>query len=256
MMNSVNEREIINIIVDSIRKKLLHYKPETSILPFHTRILGKDRMALYSFLQSLNTTFGTTIYEPVAISIANEKFMEKYRGKHAGNTISSDAHIVIQEIMDDLVTGKGTPDKQNEIKRIKSVCRSGRPQTVKLTKIDIYLRSLDTVYMFDIKSAKPNIGEFKGFKRTLLEWTAAQLYIEPSINIVTGIAIPYNPYEPKPYERWAMQGIFDLSKEIFVAEEWWNFLADDFIYDDLLVCFEKTGIILRQEIDDFFAKFN
>ncbi|MDR0411845.1 MAG: TdeIII family type II restriction endonuclease, partial [Treponema sp.] len=27
-------------------------------MPFHYRLLGRDRMALFSFIQSLNTTFG------------------------------------------------------------------------------------------------------------------------------------------------------------------------------------------------------
>jgi len=109
--------------------------------------------------------------------------------------------------------------------------------------------------MYDIKSAKPNIGEFKGFKRTLLEWVAAELYIDPNANIVTGIAIPYNPYDPQPYERWTMQGMFDLAKEVLVAEEWWNFLADDLVYGDLLDCFEVAGIKLREEIDQYFKRF-
>lgn len=37
-------------------------------MPFHTRLLGKDRMALFSFIHSLNTNFGTSIFEPVALA--------------------------------------------------------------------------------------------------------------------------------------------------------------------------------------------
>jgi type II restriction enzyme len=41
---------------------------------------------------------------------------------------------------------------------------------VKPTKIDVYLeKESGEKYLFDIKTAKPNKGGFKEFKRTLLE---------------------------------------------------------------------------------------
>jgi len=43
-------------------------------MPFHTRLLGEDRLALYSFIHSLNTNFGTTIFEPVAVALASTHF--------------------------------------------------------------------------------------------------------------------------------------------------------------------------------------
>ena len=95
----------------------------------------------------------------------------------------------------------------------------------------------------------------KGFKRTLLEWTAAELANNPKAEVNTLIAIPYNPYEPKPYARWTMKGMFDLSKEILVAEELWDFLGGAGTYNVLLDCFEEVGIELRPEIDSYFANF-
>jgi hypothetical protein len=54
-------KKIENTIKQCIRNKFLTYKPETNHMPFHYRLLGRDRMALFSFIQSLNTTFGTSI---------------------------------------------------------------------------------------------------------------------------------------------------------------------------------------------------
>lgn len=70
---------IENTIKDSLRKKFQTYKPETNNMPFHYRLLGRDRMALFSFIHSINTTFGTSIFEPVAEAIAglNFKFAQK-----------------------------------------------------------------------------------------------------------------------------------------------------------------------------------
>ncbi len=44
-------------------------------------------------------------------------------------------------------------------------------------------------------------------------------------------------------------------KELKVAEELWDFLGNDRVYEELLNCFERAGIELREEIDDYFSKF-
>ena len=49
-------RKIEDTIKDSLRKKFSSYRPETKHMPFHYRLLGKDRMALFSFIHPLNTT--------------------------------------------------------------------------------------------------------------------------------------------------------------------------------------------------------
>ena len=49
---------------------------------------------------------------------------------------------------------------------------------VKPTKIDVLLESKKgELYLIDIKTAKPNVGGFKEFKGTLLEWAATTLAI-------------------------------------------------------------------------------
>jgi len=73
--------------------------------------------------------------------------------------------------------------------------------------------------LFDIKTAKPNAGGFKEFKRTLLEWIAATLAVNPECKVHSLIAIPYNPYAPEKYKRWTMRGMIDLHQEVMVAEE-------------------------------------
>ena len=82
--------------------------------------------------------------------------------------------------MDDLISGSVSPNKKEEIGKIEKVAKIGEIKNVKLTKIDIYLESNEEIYMIDLKAAKPNFGEFKGFKRTLLEWTAAQYLEKPT----------------------------------------------------------------------------
>jgi len=112
------------------------------------------------------------------------------------------------------------------------------------------------LYFFDIKTAKPNKGGFKEYKRTLLEWVACLLAEQPKTKINTLIAIPYNPYEPKPYSHWTMAGMLDLENELKVADEFWDFLGGKGTYLQLLKIFEQVGIELRHEIDNYFARYN
>jgi len=248
--------EVEKVLKNSLRHKFQNYNPEPAVMPFHTRLLGKDRMALFSFIHSLNTNFGTSIFEPVAVAIASNNFAKAETQQTAGTKISTEAHKIIQTIMDNLSTANDSPNKKNEIDLIRKVSQKGEMKTVKPTKVDVKLTKNDgTIYLIDIKTAKPNAGGFKEFKRTLLEWIATTLAENPKANIETLIAIPYNPYEPQQYNRWTMRGMIDLDNELKVAEEFWDFLGGKGAYSSLLDIFERVGVELRPEIDDYFAKY-
>lgn len=246
---------IKDTIKDSLRSKFSSYKPETSNMPFHFRLLGKDRMALFSFIHSLNTTFGTSIFEPVAETLANLNFPVAKRQYAMGNEISELAQTEINHIMNELSIGR-SPNKAEETERIRKFCNKGKINKIKTVKADLFIQDVNKeVHLFDLKTVKPNISNFKDFKRTLLEWVAIFLLKYPDVKVNSYIAIPYNPYEPKPYERWTLKGMLDLEKELKVADEFWDFLGGDGAYSELLNCFERVGIELRPEIDEYFSKF-
>ena len=192
-------QQVEAVLRNSLHNKFQNYNPEPASMPFHTRLLGKDRMALFSFIHSLNTNFGTSIFEPVALTLASTTFKGAKSQAIAGTKISDAAQRVIQDIMDELTAANSKPNKPDEIEAIRKVCQTGNMKTVKPTKVDIWLQGHDNqLFLFDIKTAKPNKGGFKEFKRTLLEWTACVLAENPTTEVNTLIAIPYNPYEPKP----------------------------------------------------------
>ena len=231
------------------------FDPEPGEKPFHTRLLGEGHIALFSFIHSLNTNFGSSIFEPVALTLAEGKFLEIERQKNVGEEISGLAQVEIQKIIDNLTLEK-KPDKKKEIEAIRRVCQQGEMRQIKPTKVDIFLeRKSGEMYLFDLKTAKPNKDAFKGFKRTLLEWVAIVFAQNPQANINTLIAIPYNPYAPKPYSRWTMAGMLDLAYELKVAEDFWDFLGGKGTYKGLLTCFEEVGYELRDEVDEYFSRY-
>jgi len=250
-----NKNHIVETIKNCLRDKFLHYLPETQNMPFHYRLLGKDRMALFSFIQSLNTTFGTSIYEPVAKELAKPNFKTVETQFKLGSIITETAQKEIQKILNNLSMGKDV-DKLDEIERIRKVSRAGKENNLKSVNVDLFLVSKNNeVFMFDLKTVKPNITDFTSYKRNLLQWLAIYFYQNPKAKIHTLISIPYNPYEPKPYARWTMKGMLDLKNELMIAGEFWDFLGGKNTYIDLLDCFEKAGIELRPDIDKYFSRF-
>ena len=255
MLTQQQKSNIQQVISTCLRNKFKNYVPENNYMPFHFNLLGKDRMALYSFMQSLLTTFGTSIFEPVAAALARNNFAKVETQYVVGQTIYADCQQTVQNIVNKL-TYNPQPNKTNEIAELK-LHLSGSVNKLKPAKVDLFVENSNgEQYFFDLKTAKPNKGDFQKFKQTLLEWAGIALTRNKDVKINTLIAIPYNPYEPKPYQFWTMAGMLDINNELKVAEQFWDFLGGAGAYNDLLDCFEKSGQELRPEIDNYFAKFN
>ena len=247
------QTDIKNIVKSCLLAKLESYSPETRHMPFHFRLIGQDRVALFSFIHSLNTSFGTKIFEPVAQLIATNTYRFACKQYEVGTQISSQAQAEIQEILNQLSMKEETPNKIVEVERIRSVCRSGEMKSLKPVRADLFFEdSSGSVFLCDVKTAKPNISGFKDLKRTLLDWVAIYLAKYPDADIQSFVGIPYNPYEPKPYQRWTLQSTLDLDRELKVAAEFWNLLGGGDVYEDILNCFQTVGAELDLEINNRF----
>lgn len=255
MLTQQQKSNIQQVISTCLRNKFKNYVPQNNYMPFHTRLLGKDRMALYSFMQSLLTTFGTSIFEPVAAALARNNFVKVETQYVVGQSIYADCQQSVQAIINKL-TYNPKPDKIKELEVLQKHL-SGIKNKLKPAKIDLFVENdKGEQFLFDLKTAKPNKGDFQKYKQTLLEWAGIAYTSNKNAKIHTLIAIPYNPYEPEPYQFWTMAGMLDIDNELKVAEDFWNFLGGEGAYNDLLDCFERAGVELRSEIDNYFAKFN
>ena len=279
-----NAKSVEQVIETALRNKFQKYNPEPSHMPFHTRLLGKDRMALYSFIHSLSTNFGTAIFEQVAKGIAVGNFsvvelqvniVEQFvvaggplhpkrrrtrkhrRARRAPIPVfRKGAQEAITDIVASLRAATIQPNHAAEIARISDRVQSGEEVTDKLRNVDIFLSTGNQVFLLDLKTVKPNVSGFEKYKEDMLRWAAAILHRDSNAYVRTIIAIPYNPYEPEQYQRWTLRGMLEIDNlsQLMVAQEFWNFLAGgDDIYEDLLSCFENVGCRMRGEIDDYFA---
>lgn len=254
-LTNIQKEQIQQVISNCLRNKFNNYVPKDNYMPFHFRLLGRDRLALYSFMQSLLTTFGSSIFEPVAVAVAKTKFPKVESQYVVGNSIFSDCQHQVQAIINSL-TINPSPNKTEELQLLRNAL-SGTINNLRPMRADLYLETESgEQYFFDLKTAKPNIGDFQKFKQTLLEWAGISYTKDKNAHVHTLIAIPYNPYEPQPYQFWTLAGMLDLKEELKVAEHFWNFLGGEGVYEELLNCFEHVGIELRPEIDKYFANFN
>ncbi len=257
-LTTQQSKQIKDYLVEKIRQKLATYNPETNSMPFHFRLLGKDRMALFSFIQSVNTMLGTSIFEQVGKMIAEPRANRAIgQYKEFEGFISSEAVLKIDNIMRDLRSASRKPDKEKETKEVLAVANKGDLGKKLKKRVDLFVEMKDgTEYYFEVKTAKPNINEFTGIKKQMLDWVAMRGSEKPKADIKTIVAIPYNPYEPKPYERWTLQGLFDLRQEVLVGSEFWDLLGGKDTYEDLLKVFEQAGLELYSEIDKKMKNLN
>lgn len=257
-LSKQQHNEIKTYLIAKIREKLIGYNPETTSMPFHYRLLGKDRMALFSFIHSVNTMLGQSIFEHIGKLIAeprSKQTIDQYK-KFEGY-VSSEAVLKIDSIMRDLRSASRKPDKAEETKEVLAVSRKGNLGKKLKKRVDLFVETKEGVeYYFELKTAKPNINEFTGIKKQLLDWVAMRGSQDSSVDIRTIVAIPYNPYEPQPYERWTLQGLFDLKTEVLVGKEFWDLLGGKNTYEDLLNVFEEAGLELYDEIDEKMESLN
>ncbi|MDR1405802.1 MAG: TdeIII family type II restriction endonuclease [Prevotellaceae bacterium] len=253
-LTNIQKQHIQQVIANCLRNKFQNYEAKDNFMPFHFRLLGKDRLALYSFMQSLLTTFGTSIFEPVAATLAKTQFAKVETQFVVGNTIFSNCQQSVQAIINQL-TISPKPDKIKELGLLKKSLL-GVTNKLKPAKVDLFVETHSgEQYLFDLKTAKPNKGDFQKYKQTLLEWAGIVYTKNKDAKVHTLIAIPYNPYEPQPYQFWTLAGMLDLEEELMVAEKFWDFLGGQGAYEELLDCFEKAGVALRPEIDTYFARY-
>lgn len=255
-LSVVTKNRISELLTTKVREKLKAYKPETVHMPFHHRLLGKDRYATFSFIQSMNTTFGMSIWEQVAVVLAKGAGNYAERQHKLLGEIDQETETFISDIHHKLRKGETAPNMIDETEQIRRRIKRGQAKIDPDSIVDLFARIKQAENYFDITSAKPNMKEFVALKLKLLRWKGLRLSQDNDAKVLTRLAIPYNPYHPEPYERWTLKGLYNLENgEVLVGEEFWNFVASDNIYDELLDIFQEVGKELRVEIDKKFAEF-
>jgi len=238
------KEKIEHLLIKTIEKKLKRYSRETSSMPFLVRLIqDSSKVAAYSFIHSVATSLGMSIYEKVSKILVEDNCDECFRNYDLGGVISKEQKSVINNIILELRNKERKPDYEKDMQLILKASSKDAKQQKEGKIVDFYMVRNNVEYLFEIKTAKPNIDIFTKSKTKLLEWIARR---RKPINAI--LAFPYNPYHPKPYNRFTDQNLMQMGVDFMVGEEYWNFLAGENIYSNLLEIFNKVGKKWKNEI--------
>ena len=233
--------KIKQLLRSRLNDKLSKYARETTSMPFLDRLMqDPEKVAAYSFMQSLATTLGTSVYENISEIIASENYDEVKTGYDVEGKITEEENSIISKILQEIKNKSRKANKKREIKAVLK-CKKNGGRKIKI-RADLFLKEGNKEYYVEIKTAKPNIDVFVKSKEKLLQWVAIR---KKKVNTI--LAIPYNPYYPKPYKRFTMQGYLD-EDEFYVAEKFWELLGGKGTYRKLLNIFDEIGNEFKRKI--------
>lgn len=248
MRESVNGA-IAKLVEDVIRKKMATYASETESKPFFDAIFTKKQIRLASFIQSFYTTFGMSMYEQMAVILANGAGYHAEKQYILKGEIDKKTETLITDIHLDLQKGKRKPNALKELEEIRKSIKLGKEEKDPDSVVDVFIRKPNgDEYYFDITTVKPNKKEFTILKKKLLRWLALRASTNKKAKVNVGVVFPYNPYEPQPYLRWTSGNLYDKS-QLIVGEDFWNLCAGEKVYPQLLDIFKKVGQAIRPELE-------
>lgn len=243
-LSSRQKTQIVTLLEKKIEDKLKRYARETSSMPFLVRLIqNSEQVAAYSFLHSINTTLGMSIYEDVSKILAGENAEECFTKYDIGGIISREQKSVIDDIIRKLRNGEKKVNHDQEVKLVLAASAKDGKIQKEGRVADFYMRRDGKEHYFEIKTVKPNIDVFTKSKMKLLEWVARR-----RSPIKVFLAFPYNPYHPQPYERFTEQGVLDRGKEFLIGKEYWDFLGGENTFEELLTLFDSVGKKFKEKI--------
>jgi len=171
MLSKSQTDQIKELLREKLSSKLVRYARETSSMPFLAKLMqDTEKVAAYSFIHSMATTLGMSIYEQVSKIIAAPHYDAAENNYDVIGKISDEENSTIQTILQEIKNGTRKSNKENEIKEI-LLCKSEEGRKIKI-RADLFLKKGDNEYYIEIKTAKPNIDVFNKSKQKLLEWIA------------------------------------------------------------------------------------
>ncbi len=228
------DKKIREEIKKNLRTSLLKYVNKfiyTSTQPLDL-LIPKERK-IRSLVGGLETSMGTTVWEPIAKTLAKMNGYEILEEKILMPSpfppkLASELAILIS-LRETRASWISLKECANRLKIVsKSIDKKGieyvRPPAG--TGVDIWIKKGKKEYAFDTKTVQPNVGSIKSFNKQILEWYAYRICKDPNVNIECRIAYPYNPYSNNFWVHAPhTSGILQPSVDAFVENEFWNFLS-------------------------------
>lgn len=249
-LSNNQKQKIKELSSNKLDAKLKSYGRETTSMPFLARLIqDNEKIAAYSFIHSMATTLGMSIYEDVSVIIASETAEECFRNYGVGGVISKAQKVVIGNIVAKLRNGEREADIESERQEVLASSADNGEFQKSGNIADFFMKRDGQEYYFEIKTVKPNIDVFEKSKTKLLEWIARR---RNPVNVY--LAFPYNPYHPEPYSRFTEVGMMDLPNDFLIGDEYWDFIGGKGTFPELLTTFDDVGKEYKEQLDRKFKE--
>ncbi|TAE58304.1 MAG: TdeIII family type II restriction endonuclease [Nostocales cyanobacterium] len=233
-----------------------NYQVLDDIFPIERRIR--------SLIGGLETSLGTTCWEPIAKTLATLNGFEIVTAKILKpEPFPTILQNELNQLIDERENKYNTRRVLTEecIERLRNAALQINPEEiVKYTSpppgtgVDIHFYKNGIEYIFDIKTTQPNQSGFKGFNKQLLEWYAYRFAKTPNVKLEARIAIPFNPFKKSWYEKQKSMlfgSPLDIERDIWVENEFWDFCSGQKnTFEDLQSLFIELGT------ENFAAEFH
>jgi hypothetical protein len=249
-LSTQQKEQIKNLLRKKIENKLKRYGRETSSMPFLARLIqDNEKIAAYSFIHSVATTLGMSIYEDVSVIIGKDSSTECFRNYGVGGVISKQQSLAIKKIITELRNEERKANVKSEVAEILRASSNGGKFRKSGYIADFYLKRNGIEHFFEIKTVKPNIDVFEKSKTKLLEWIARK---RSAVKVF--LAFPYNPYHPEPYSRFTETGMMDPPNDFLIGEGYWDFIGGKDTFSQLLVTFDDIGKEFKEKLQKKFKQ--
>jgi hypothetical protein len=218
----------------SLKNSLLKYVQNfkyTSINPLD--LLIPHERKIRSLVGGLETSTGTTVWEPIAKTLAAHNGFEVLEEKILKPEPMPEELAIELGALISLRENKTTWVSAEECKtRIRNICRNLDTSGTRYVKppagtgVDIFLKKDNRYFAFDTKTVLPNVGSVKGFNKQILEWYAYSICKNPDIDINCMIAYPYNPHSGAfwSYTPHTL-GVLQPGVDALAENEFWDFIS-------------------------------
>ena len=236
-------KKLENGFDEALENKIKNYNRETNYMPFLESIFSKKNTNIYSLGISLATWLGMSSgggYEEISkiLSVsAGNKAITQYK---INKTLTKQTDAKIHEMWQSIKKNEIDSNPENILSELKSFVK-GCDGVDSDRVVDVFITDKDNNITFiDITSPKSNMKESAALKLKLMRWQALGLAHYKAKKVRAVVALPYNPYHPKPYKRFSSI-ILVKDKDVLVQEKFWNHIAELEIYEDLLKIISKVG---------------
>ncbi len=239
--------KIKTIVTQAISNKLEKYNPETAYSPFFDAMFGKKTVVTASITHSLYTSFGMSIYEQIAVILAESQGLTAVRQHKIIGSVDDATALLIKEAC------SKNWDTPKTIAKIRKTVKQGKRNYHKDSTVDVFVTLSNGVELYvDITTVKPNLKEFRTMREKLLTWAALRLSIDKNAKIDARIGIPYNPYYPEPYARWTSSEC-DVQNDLLIQNDLWAAFAGSDVFDSLVLIFTEIGEKYKENLNELLS---